>query len=106
MEKSLVKNAADKKQVKDARRKEKSERDRELLDIKNVLETESGRRLLWRMLARCKTFGTVWSGSALIHYNAGQQDIGHWLLSEMNQSDPDSFLLMMKENYKQGENNV
>lgn len=98
MEQPLVNNAADKKQVKSAKAKAKFAREGELNDISAILKTPEGRRVVWRILTQCKTFGSVWHGSALIHYNAGQQDIGHWLLSEITQSDEELLFKMMKEN--------
>ena len=105
MEKALVKNAASEKQVAKARKAEKSGMARDRMDLEAVLETVSGRRLLWRIMGKCKTFESVWESSARIHYNAGQQDIGHWLMQEINDTNQDAFLKMIKENRK-GENNV
>lgn len=103
---ALVKNAASKKQVKDADRKEKRHRDDELNDLREVLSSGPGRRVLWRILSECSTFGSIWHPSAAIHYNSGKQDLGHWLMGEVSEANAESLFLMMKENYKQGEINV
>ena len=104
-EKSVVKNAADPKQIKKGKREERNIRDVELDDIKEVLRTPQGRRFMWRVMAKCKTFESIWESSAKIHYNSGQQDLGHFIMSEIIQADEDLLFTMMKEN-KQGENNV
>lgn len=100
---SAVKNAADKKQVKKAKVTEDMIRDKQLNDVRVVLNTPHGRRLLWRIMEKCKTFGSVWEPSAKIHYNAGQQDLGHFLLSEVTEADEELLFQMMKEN-KKGDN--
>lgn len=100
MEKALVKNAADKTQVKDASRKERFSRDDQLSDIREVLASISGRRFVWRVLEKCQTFGSVWEPSAKIHYNSGQQDIGHFILAEITQADENLLFKMMTENKK------
>jgi len=98
--KAFVKNASDKEQVKEAGRKERDRKKIEMADLREILALPVGRRFLWRMLAKCKTFGSVWHPSALIHFNAGQQDVGHALLAEINEADPAAFLKLMQENYK------
>ena len=50
-------NMADERQVKKAERKEKDLRLQQLNDIRTVLSNASGRRLMWRLLERCKAFG-------------------------------------------------
>lgn len=104
MEKVSVRNAADSKQIKKAKKSSEINREEELSDIKKVLTTSEGKRFVWRVLERCKTFSSVWESSARIHYNAGQQDIGHFLMSEIVQADESLLFEMMKDN-KQGEDN-
>ena len=84
---------------------ERSKRNVELEDLRAVLNTPQGRSVLWRILSKCKTFNTIWHASSLIHYNAGQQDIGHWLMAEISETGEESLMVLMKENYK-GELNV
>lgn len=100
MEKSVVRNAADHKQVKKAKRTQKEVRKQELNDIRYIMQSPQGRRFMWRLLGRCKTFGSIWETSAKIHYNAGQQDMGHFIMAEITQADEELFFNMMKENKK------
>ena len=97
-EKSLVKNAADPDQVKKAGDKEKLGREQELADLAELLGTSAGKRFLWRMLSECGTFASIWTPNAQIHYNAGRQDIGHFLMKEIVEASPDALLDMMKAN--------
>lgn len=103
-ERSLVKNAADEKQVKGAAEKEKRGRDRELDDLAFILNDIRGRRAMWRVLGYCKAFESIWEPSAKIHYNAGQQDVGHFLLNDLMEASEDLYLLMAKEAKKEKQN--
>lgn len=95
--KPLVKNAADEGQVRDAASKELRGRERELKDIRSVMSTAEGRRLIWRLLVHCRCFASVADPIDKIQYNAGQQDVGHFLLAEVDESAPDLYDLMKKE---------
>ena len=98
---ALVRNGSDKNQVKAAAGKEKRIREKELKDISSVLETKEGRRFVWRMLEHCKTFGSVMKGSAWTNYCSGQQDVGHYIMAEVVEADPEYLFLMMRENKEQ-----
>ena len=100
-EKSLVKNAASEKQVKKAEKKEYSVREKELNDLKKVLNTTEGRRVFWRLMDHCRVFETVWEPSAKIHYNSGKQDVGHFIMGEIVEADEKYLMEMMKENKKE-----
>lgn len=100
---SKVMNAADENQVQAVERKMKEERRQELNDLRTVLSSESGRRLVWRILTKCKTFGSVWDNSARIHYNSGQQDLGHFIMAEVIEADEALLFKMMKESKKRKE---
>lgn len=96
-DRAFVRNAADPRQVKQGKQKENLARRAELDDVRAVLKVPGGRRLLWRLLERCKVLASVWEPSARIHYNAGQQDVGHYILGEVTEADPEAFLEMMRE---------
>lgn len=98
----LVKNASSKKQVESAEHKERRQHLRSSNDLRAVLQTVEGRRFLWRLLGRCKTFASIYEASARIHYNAGQQDIGHNLLIEIDEADPEAFFKMRNEAQQEG----
>lgn len=94
-------NISNERDVKKAKIKEKDIRSQEIKDLRYVLESEQGRRFLWRLMAECKTFSSIWETSAKIHYNAGQQDLGHFLMAEIIEANENSFMQMMKENKKE-----
>lgn len=104
----MAQNASDEKSIKDAGNRERRIREGELNDIRFLIANRQGRRFIWRFLAHCKLHGSVWEPSARIHYNAGVQDVGHFLLAEVLEADPEAMLKMMQEakdeKLKNGEN--
>lgn len=91
-------NAASEKHVKKMAGREERVRHRFEDDIKSVLSSIHGKRLVWRILSHCGTFKSVHhpSGSQ-VYYNAGQQDIGHWLMQEIVNVDAQKLVEMMRE---------
>ena len=72
-------------------------RRKEIDDIRHVLSSQQGRRFAWRLLTHCGVFRSIWSNSAVIHYNAGMQDVGHFIQGEIIAADENAYLKMMKE---------
>ena len=99
-------NSADQSQVKEAERKNRDKRKQQVLDLKEILSTEAGKRFMWRLVGKSNVFSSVWENSAKIHYNAGQQDFGHFLMSEWMEADSESFIQMMKKANEEGVPNV
>ena len=96
-ERTPQRNAADAEKV-DAQDRLVRERERlERQDLVSVMSTKIGRRVLWRMLAECRVFESIYETNARIHYNAGKQDLGHWLMAELMDVDPNAWLVMQSE---------
>lgn len=99
---NMVSNAADEKQVKEAERKGKLARDREIDDVRFILSSETGRRFIWKTLERCKVFELSFNHSgAITSFNEGMRNIGLILLSDVMGANPEAYLQMMKENKKE-----
>lgn len=93
----LITNAADESQQQRARMTAKDREHREIADLYNVMSSKSGRRFIWRLLGVCRPLQSIWEPSARIHYNAGQQDIGHWVIAETEKASLDLFHEMQRE---------
>lgn len=102
-EHAFVKNAADEGQVREAEQKQSNKRKTEIADLRAILGTQAGRRFIWRLLGKCKVNGSIWEPNERIYYNSGQQDIGHFIMSEVVTAGEDFYLQMMTEN--RGEKN-
>lgn len=71
-----------------------------LKSLKEVMANPHGRRVLYEILEHTSVFGSIWDPSAKIHYNAGRQDVGHWLIMEISQVDEQALAAMMQEAYR------
>lgn len=91
-------NAADPEQVKKAAQADKRDRQRQVEDMRSVLNTVQGRRVVWRYLCECKVFETSFhpSGSQT-YFNEGMRNIGLQLLADINESSPEAYQVMLKE---------
>jgi hypothetical protein len=97
-DRALVRNASDRKQVDNARKREKLRRDGELADLRSVLATIEGRRLVWRLLGKFKWGQTTFDENpAQMAFNVGMQNAGNYLMSEIVEADQSKLLLMMQE---------
>ena len=84
----------------EAKRKETEALIREFNELKDyalVMETESGRNVMWGILEFCKTFNSVMTGNSMTYYRAGQQDIGHMLMDKLIQACPELYTTMVAE---------
>lgn len=96
--KAFVGNAADEDQVRDAGRKVKTLRERELEDVRFVLSDVRGRRFYWRYLKLCRIFALSFTGDNETFFREGQRDIGLRLLGDLNEATPAAYAVMKEEN--------
>lgn len=95
---ALVKNATNPKQVKHAERKTRDRRANEILELRAVLESPVGRRVLWRFLKFCGVNETVLRDNAIdMAAAAGRQNVGHYLMAEIEAADDTALFTMMRE---------
>ena len=94
----MQKNAADENQIKEARQKERFGREKELDDLKFILATEQGRRFVWRYLEITGVYKTSFTGSSETYFLEGQRNIGLKLMADINDSDPEAYVKMIKQN--------
>ena len=94
----LVKNAADKDQVKTAKKKEKSREENDKMDIQHILSSINGRRFLWGILQFCGVFETSFNQNTnQTMFNEGQRNVGLRLLSKIQEADAAAYITMVKE---------
>jgi len=95
---SVVKNAADPQQVKEAAGKEKRVREHELNDIREVVNSAGGRRFVWRYLEICGVFRSSFTGNNTTFFNEGHRNVGLKLLADLMEGCPERYIQMMTEN--------
>ena len=91
-------NSDDKNQVKQASKDEKLARIRELEDVVAVMDTEAGRRFVWRLLSRAGVFTSSFTGNSTTFFNEGKRDQGLFLLSETMEGCDELYYVMTREN--------
>jgi len=102
----VARNIADESQVKEGSQKAKRLRERELSDIRFILETEMGRRFVWRYLSLAGVFQTSFTGNSTTFFNEGRRDIGLKLLADVSEAKPEAYLQMAHEAKKGDENDA
>lgn len=99
-------NLGDKTDVEKRNKDLDSKRTIEIEELKQLLAQKSFRSFMWRLMEHTKTFQTIWEQSARIHYNAGQQDVGHFLMGEVCAASEEALFQMMRENKSKQEEKV
>lgn len=91
-------NAADRSQVERANARAKRIRKQEQADLRAVMDTPEGRRVIWRFLERAAPFGSAFNTNAMAQsHTIGWQDAGKWWLSEIDDTCPEKYLVMVNE---------
>ncbi len=78
---------------------EKQLKKRTTADLQTVLKTPQGRRVLWRLLQACRVHqhSFVPGDSTATAFHCGQQSIGLFLLSEIEDAAPTAYQQMRGE---------
>ena len=73
-------------------------------DFKWLLNDERGRRIVWRLIGRCRVFEPVFNThGGVMNFNEGRRDTGLFLLGEIDRHCPDLFAVMAAENARKRE---
>lgn len=74
---------------------ESLDEEKQVEQLKGLLTQEPVRDLLWRILARCHVFGSVFhTNYGQMSLSEGSRQIGLWLLKEIAVADPQALLTM------------
>lgn len=91
-------DASDPDQVAKRKGDEKRQREREVNDLRAVLQTDQGRRVMWRLLEHCGVFRSTFTGhGARDAFNEGARNVGLFVMGELIAADPDALTAMMQE---------
>ncbi len=67
--------------------------------LKDILSKPGGRDFIWRLLTKCGVYDTSFTGDAPhTFFNEGKRQIGLWVLTEIDDADNRSILLIHEEN--------
>lgn len=77
------------------------QRKEELADIRDLMNTNHGRRFMYRLMIRAGIYSTSYNPEmpdSNMAFKEGQRNIGLWTMAELEEAAPESFALMIKEN--------
>lgn len=96
---ALVRNAADEQQLAQAAATQKRQARQYLSDLRTVLDTPAGRRLIWRWLSMTGIYRLSYAGEqqSATNFHEGQRDIGLRMLAGLEQVDPTAVYRMAQE---------
>lgn len=76
-------------------------RQSEIADLKKLLDTEWGRRIVWRLLSRAGIYEISYNLDGprdAVIFKEGRREIGLFLMAEIHAARPDAYMLMIEEN--------
>jgi hypothetical protein len=92
-------NAADQRQVRKAKQKERLAHERELKDLRDVCATRQGRRFVWKQLVRAGCFhqSFVPGAADATAFNEGRRSLGLALMAHIHELDAALYIRMANE---------
>ncbi len=96
-DRARVRNAADPEQVKEAGLHDAFTKANRIADMRKVLATGEGRRVLWWWLVQTHQHKSITVTSSEIYARSGRRDVGLELIEAITQADPEAYLLMQRE---------
>ena len=92
-------DTGDVKEVNKKKTKSQLRRLRQIEWLKDILSKSGGRDCIWRLLIQCGVYHTSFTGDAPHTFlNEGKRQIGLWVLTEINEADPQAYITMQEEN--------
>lgn len=93
-----VRNAASRREIEQAKARQKRRQARMKEAFRKVLETKEGRLVLWEIISSAGVYETPWDGHAMtMAKNVGRGDFGRELLADLANLDESLFMLMEAE---------
>lgn len=91
-------DAGDEKKVRKRKTKADIERERQVEELKKLLEDKGSRYFLWRLLEYCQVFHTTsYHDPTALAINSGKRDPGIWVIAEIFEANPNAYTLMRQE---------
>lgn len=88
----------DEQQVRDKQLLETLEDEKRIEALRALLQEERVRDYLWRVLGRCRVYGSTFNRNfGDMAFAEGERNVGLWLLSEILEADPDAEMVMRKK---------
>lgn len=82
---------------KELEKKRKRKFDRDVADIRTILDLPEGRRYLWGLMSEAGVFRTSFTGDNATFFNERKRDIGLSILTSIIEANPSKFQQMQNE---------
>ena len=98
------------KDVEDKQTAEDIARGSELRDLRDVLQTEPGKRFLNRLFAKCKMYNTSFTGNSTTFFNEGKRSVALEIFEDMaelannRELTPETLVSLMLNQVKEDDN--
>lgn len=73
-------------------------------DMKWLMGSKRGRRIVWRLLERTGVYRSSFTGNSETFFREGQRNVGLMLMAQIHEVCPDQYALMLKEQRDVGRN--
>lgn len=75
--------------------------DQSMKDMREVLATDEGRRVMWKLLSHTRPLSMSYVPGGLtedMYYNEGRKSVGRFLILELTNADPLAYINLQREN--------
>jgi hypothetical protein len=91
-------NVGDQSAVKSRKKRHKLLEERQIEELRQMIDTPGGRWLLWRILEKTGLFSSLsHSNPHEMAISSGARDVGLWLIGEINEADRNGYRRLMDE---------
>lgn len=99
IQKTITDELIDNSKQKELEKKDKRKLDREINDVRTVLNSPEGRRFLWRLLEEGALFAESYArgDSHETAFNEGKRYLSRWVFSRILSAKSDAFSQMQRE---------
>lgn len=86
--------------------KAKLQRHNEAEDMKWLMGSKRGRRIMWRLLEKTRIFRSSFTGNSETFFNEGMRNVGLMLMAQINETCPEQYTNMVQEQQENGRRNA
>ena len=90
-------DTSERTRVTDAKAEAARQRQVEANDIKWLMSTKQGRRVVWRLLSEAGIYRTSFTGNSETFFREGKRQMGLFLVAEVHTHATDAYPLMVQE---------
>lgn len=99
--KAYVKNTSNESEIRQAEVKQKIAQENYDNHLRQILSSEAGKAVIWKILSDCRIFQTSFTGSSETFFLEGKRSIGLSILADIMRVDPESFIKMQQQKNKE-----